>query len=211
MRVLASILLSMLSASSCATPPQQLPEPSEPSEQPVDWAARLERSPRSEELERLAVLCGSWDVVVEDLGGTPQPSLIAKGRAEIEGTLGGRFLRWETELSLGERSVRAEGRLGFDAPHDVFQLVWLSELASGMRIASGRGDARRGGLVLELSERDPESGMLLRARSILKLEDDDHFSLTQLGLDAENGEWVAQQRTSYVRRSASAAAQVPAG
>ena len=175
----------------------------------MDWSARLQRLPSSEELQRLAVLCGRWTVVLEDLSSAPEPFEVARGSAEIEAILGGRFLAWETELALGERSVRAEGRLAFDEPNDVFQLLWMSELAPGMRIARGRGDARRGGLVLEISERDPDSGALLRARSVLKVEDEDRFSLTQLGLDPQSSEWVATQRTSYSRRPESSAAQVP--
>jgi hypothetical protein len=212
-RSLIPILLSALLAGSCAAPNKGRPEDSPREETEgtsVDWSARLQRLPSSEELQRLTVLCGRWTVALEDLSSGPEPLEVARGRAQIEAVLGGRFLAWETELTLQGHTVRAEGRLGFDEANDVFQLLWMSELAPGMRIARGRGDARRGGLVLEISERDPQSGALLRARSVLKVDGEDRFSLTQLGLDPRSSEWVATQRTSYVRLPESAPAQVPA-
>ncbi len=139
--------------------------------------------------------------MLEDLtqGGGRQARELARGSATIQSTLGGRYLAWDTELELGARIVQAHGRLGFDLSHDVFQFLWISELAPGMRIASGRGDAKRGGLVLEITELDRDSGALKRARSVLKITGRDAFSLTQLGLDPQSGAWTPLQRTRYTR------------
>ena len=176
------------------------------------WETRLELAPPSEDLMRLSELVGEWDVVLEDLSqGAGAAREVARGSATIRTSLGGRYLAWDTSFELADRVVSAHGRLGFDESHDVFQFLWLSELAPGMRIASGRGDAHRGGLVLEISERDPDTGALLRARTVLKIEDADHFSLSQLGLDPLEGDWLPQQRTLYVRRTSSTAAQEASG
>ena len=210
MRTLLTVLSLSLFWSSCASPPSGR-VPADPAgveeTRGLDWAARLEGPGPSRELRRLEVLCGTWEVVVEDLWSAPEPTRVASGEAEIKSILGGRFLAWQSELEFGGRRISAEGRLGFDESNDVLQLLWMSELSRGMRIAAGRGDARRGGLMLEISERDPESGLLLRGRTVLALADDDHFSLTQERLDAETAEWIAQQRTSYARRAASTPAQ----
>jgi hypothetical protein len=164
------------------------------------WSTRLAARPPAAEIEALASLAGDWQVQLEDSRPGADPQLIAGGRASIEACLGAHFLTWEVSFFLADRTVEAHGLLGFDADAHRYQFLWLSELAPGMRLAQGRGDPARG-IVLEIAERDPKNGALLRARSVLRVTDSDHFELSQFALDAETGDWMPRQLTRYTRIS----------
>lgn len=166
---------------------------------------RLSSTAPGPELRRLGPLVGEWRVELETLeegGAGARP--VASGSAGITSELGGRYLRWSTELELGEVPVHAEGWLGYDARRGVYQLLWLSELGHGMHLAIGRGDPERGGITLEAAERDPETGALLRARTVLTLEGVDRFTLEQEGWDPVGDGWVTRQRTRYTRCASAA-------
>lgn len=170
----------------------------------------LEPRAPSPELRELSALIGSWDVRVEDLRGL-EPVELARGAARVAPLLGGRFLSFELRFERPGGVLEARGTLGYDADHELYQLLWLSELAPGMRLASGRGRPRHGGVVLEIAEVDPTSGGVLRARSVLEVLGEDSFQLTQEGLDPETSDWRELQRTLYARRLTSAAASAAPG
>ncbi|MCB9916404.1 MAG: DUF1579 family protein [Planctomycetes bacterium] len=161
----------------------------------------------SGEMARLAALAGTWSVEVRDLVG--DGGVLATGRAEIRAELGGRSLVFALDLVRDGAPLAARGVLAYDARSERYQLLWHSELAPALRVAEGRGDVRREGLVLEAAERDPESGALARARTALRLAGDDRLELTQLGQDPASGAWRALQRTTYSRVSSAAASAAP--
>jgi hypothetical protein len=202
---LLPLLLSFTLFAGCATPPP-LPGPGDGEEtREVAVGERLASTAPGKELDRLAPLAGEWVVRIEILDSSGKAlRTIGEGSATIATDLGGRFYDWAAHLDAGGRSVRARGLLGFDAGNGVYQFLWLSELATGMHIASGRGDPARGGIVLEVAERDPGSGALLRYRTVLEFTDHDHFTLEQRAFDSTAGEWVPRQRTSYRRDTSSA-------
>ena len=55
------------------------------------------------------------------------------------------------------------------------------------------------GTVRRVLRRYQESGAVVRARTLLKIEHPDHFLLEQWGFDPETSEWIPMQRTSYER------------
>ena len=197
----SSVLLLLVVG--CSSPPAVVPS-SDPGGAgvavPIDPGALRAATAPGVELHRLAPLVGEWTVQLQSLDGEGRAvETLASGSAVITTELDGRYFHWRTELSLGGFPVRAQGLLGHDPRHGVYQFLWLSELAPGMRVASGRGDPERGGIYLEIAERDPESGVLQRARTVLALQDADHFTLEQWGLDPTSGDWIPQQRTHYTR------------
>jgi len=151
------------------------------------------------DLERVASLVGEWEVELESLTPGAGGELLARGEADIQAVLGGRFLAWDTRFTSPALESRA--LLGFDGEERRFELSWVSELSSAQRLARGRGDPRRAGIELEWSERDPESGGILRVRSTLRIQDADDFELVQRVLDGETGEWVPVARRRYRRRA----------
>lgn len=163
-------------------------------------AERLDTSAAGEELATLAALIGSWRVFVEeDQGGDLRP--LAEGRADIELALSGRFLEWRTDVQLQSLQVRSRGLLGYDRDRELFELHWISELSSAQRIARGRGDARRGGLTLESADLDPETGGVRRARTVLRIEETDVFTMRQDTWDSELTDWRRLALTRYERLS----------
>jgi len=198
--------LLLLLVVGCSSPPAATPGPA-PGDAgdaaPIDPGALQAATAPGVELHRLAPLVGEWTVESRSLDGEGRAGeTLASGTAVIATELDGRYFRWRTELSVDGYPVHAQGLLGHDPRHGVYQFLWLSELAPGMRVASGRGDPERGGIYLEITERDPESGILQRARTVLALQDADHFTLEQWGLDPTSGDWVPRQRTSYRRKEA---------
>lgn len=171
-------------------------------------AQRKRDSAPAEELARVASLVGTWGVTLDSYSpGSDDPLRLATGTAVITAELGGRFYLWQTVLeSQGER-IESQGRLGFDRQEERYELAWVSELSSAQRLARGRGDPQRGGVFLEWVDRDPETGAVLRARTVLRLEGEDRFFLEQWGLHPERGDFVRISRTSYERRNVSEASQ----
>ena len=174
-------------------------------------AERLRASAAGEDLAELANLAGSWRVrVEEDRDGARVP--LAEGRAEISLALSGRFLEWRTEVELQASAVRSRGLLGYDRERELFELHWISELSSAQRIARGRGDARRGGVTLESADLDPETGGVRRARTVLRIDDDDGFTMRQDTWDPDLADWRRLALTRYERLSSaggSSSAQPP--
>ncbi len=161
---------------------------------------RLQASAAGEDLAQLATLVGAWRVLVEeDRGGALAP--LAEGRAEITLALSGRFLEWRTEVALLASTVHSRGLLGYDRERELFELHWISELSSAQRIARGRGDARRGGVTLETADLDPETGGVRRARTVLRIEDADAFTMRQDTWDPDLADWRRLASTRYERLS----------
>lgn len=200
-------LASFLLLSACAAPPgaagsEVAPDP--PAAR-VDAGGelreRLEASLPGEELASLAALAGEWEVEVSLLEGESERSLGA-GEATVTPVLSGRFLEWRVTTRVAGVEVRSRGLLGHDRERGVFELSWATESSSAQRLARGRGDARRGGILLELAELDAGDGGVRRSRTRLRLESDDAFSLLQETWDPEQGDWRGLTRTRYQRRGA---------
>lgn len=159
-------------------------------------AARKNATSPAKELSELRSLVGDWEVSLELFDSGPQ---LATGSAQISLDLGGRYYSWQTSLEFEGQQIESRGLLGFDPRFDHYELLWISELTNAQRTARGQGDARRGGIYLDLFETDPSTGAVQRSRTILKIQDDDHFSLGQWGLDVSSSEWQALSKTSYRR------------
>lgn len=164
-----------------------------------DQAAEAARrsQPRPEH-RALAPLAGEWAVTVVDVdehGGESGPHT---GSARIEWVLGGRFLSWNAFLGIGGHDYATTGYLGFDVNSAEYQLLMISDLATGMGVARGRGDVSQRGIRLTLEVADPSNGAIRRAQSVLRVVDSDHFVLEQIGLDAAGVERVVR-RTHYRR------------
>ncbi len=163
-------------------------------------ARKLESAP-AVELTEVGNLVGVWVVTLEHVTqGEDRARTVAHGTATISPDLNGRFLCWMTTLESEGETIASRGRLGFDRRLEVYELLWVSELSSAQRLARGRGDARRGGIQLDWGDVDPETQSIMRSRTVLKIADDDHFSLEQWALNADL-EWVPVWRTSYTRAS----------
>ncbi|MBL8857927.1 MAG: DUF1579 family protein [Planctomycetes bacterium] len=141
---------------------------------------------------------GSWETVVVDVSESGVESDARPGRATIEWIFGGRYLRWDAVLELGGETHATTGYLGYDVNQAEYQLLMISDLATGMGVAHGRGEPNSKGITLTLEIVDPRSGALQRARSVLRVLGADHFVLEQMAGDGSGGERVAR-RTHYRR------------
>jgi hypothetical protein len=165
----------------------------------------LERASRpGPEHHRLSVLCGAWNVTMVAVDEQATEIELARGEGELEWKLDGRFLQWTATLSIAGAPRTTTGYLGFDVRSKEYELLMISNLATGMQVALGRGDPERGGLRFTLEQLDPETGAAIRAVSVLRLISKDHFALDQLASDGDGRERVVQ-RHHYRRRAPTAA------
>lgn len=153
--------------------------------------------PRKEH-RALEALVGTFDTRVVSVGANGEETDPRPGRAVIETTLGGRYLKWEAVLDLGDETHATTGFLGFDLNQSEYQLLMISDLSTGMGVARGRGDMHGTGIRFAIEIPDPETGALRRAVSTLRVLDANRFVLEQLGVDGAGRERVVR-RTSYVR------------
>jgi hypothetical protein len=152
---------------------------------------------------RLAPLAGEWAVVLEGFG--PDGAALgvqAEGRATIEWILGGRYLRWDSELELAGRLSRTTGFLGYDKGLEEYLFLVLSDLATGMPLLRGRGDLEREGISLSLAVAE-ELRLAATNRGVLRLVEPDTFTLEQLRTGPDGRERLDQRATYRRVRAAS--------
>ncbi len=150
----------------------------------------------------LAPLAGEWEVTLSSLSPEGREIEPFRGRATIEWVLGGRFLRWDARIDFAGASGTTTGYLGYDLRSGQYQLMMISDLATGMEVARGSGDLAGAGVVFALEQVDPRSGARVRAKSRLRLIAHDQFVLEQLVTEPDGLDRVA--RVSHYRRAAAA-------
>jgi len=153
--------------------------------------------PRKEH-RALSPLAGRWKTTVVQVDASNGESDPHEGTASIEWVLGGRYLQWSTVLGIGGQDYATTGFLGFYVNESEYQLLIISDLATGMGVARGRGDLAERGIRLTLEVPDSSSGAIRRAQSVLRLVGPDHFVLEQLGIDPSGVERIVR-RTHYRR------------
>jgi len=154
-------------------------------------------------------LVGAWITTNAAVDADGRESDPVSGRAAIEWTLGGRYLRIDANLELPGGAARTwSGFLGFDQAQEEYQWLMVSDLSTGMGVAKGRGEPSRGGIRFVLDVVDPRTGGLARATSVLRVLDPAHVVLEQIGVDVTGLERVLR-RTHYRRASSATAAQSP--
>jgi len=144
-------------------------------------------------------LVGDWDVTLSTISQGGVESDPYRGHATLAWTLGRRFLRWDASVTFGEIVGTTTGFLGFNTRTGLYQLMMISDLATGMEIARGSGEIRAVGIVFELEQVDPASGARLVARSRLRIVSPDHFVLEQL--EPSTGAKDRATRIWHYRRS----------
>lgn len=168
----------------------------------------LERGSRpGPEHHRLAALCGEWNVTMVSVDERGRETEIARGVGQLESILDGRFVRWSATLGIAGAPRTTMGFLGFDLRSKTYELLMISNLATGMEVARGQGDPERGGLRFTLEQVDPASGASIRAISVLRIVSKDHFALDQIANDSVGQERVVQRH--HYRRKLSPSESVP--
>jgi hypothetical protein len=147
----------------------------------------------------LDALVGEWDVSLSAMNTTGSETDPFRGKASLAWTLGKRFLRWDASVDFGGTPGTTTGFLGFDTRTRDYQLMMISDFATGMQIARGGGELRGTGVVFDLEQTDPTTGARLIARSRLRTLAPDHFVLEQLERAADGREHVS--RVWHYRRS----------
>lgn len=123
----------------------------------------------------LEPLVGEWEIALSTIAADGTESDPYRGRATLAWTLGQRFLRWDVSVSFGKIPGATTGFLGFNLRTREYQLMMVSDLATGMGIARGSGEIRGAGIVFEIEELDAESGARMVARSRIRSVSPDHF------------------------------------
>lgn len=199
MRAGIPLLLAFASVGCVSDAPPRSPMPADTGAAQRSFA--LGDAPaRGDELERLDALVGDWEAELTDASGAH----LARGEARIDWCLDGRFLGWDARFELERSSFPSRGMLGFDAGTREYQWVWASGWSGRASLAHGRGELDGSGLRLVAEESDPATGVLVRARSVLRLLDPDRFEIAQ-DVEGEPGTWRPTTRTVYTRRESAPA------
>ena len=200
----------LLGAAACVTHPEprvraQTPLPGAAGTPTLEHrVAELERaSEPGPEHRALDPLVGDWRTVLASVGPDGGEVPLAAGTARVHWALDGRYLRWEASLEVAGVARQTSGFLGFDRRAANYVYFTVTSLSTGMSIARGVGELARGGIRFELEQVDPRTSVVVRMKSVLRLEPDG-FVLDQIGPD-EGGREHVVQRTRYRRADAPAA------
>lgn len=158
----------------------------------------MQASQPRREHHALDPLVGTWTTRLVDVAADGKESDPHPGSANIKWVLGGRYLSWDATLEIGGDVHETTGYLGYDLNQGEYQLLMISDLATGMSVARGRGDIGGKGIRLSIEVVDPTSGAIKRAQSTLRIIGKDRFELDQLGIDTSGEERIVR-RTHYQR------------
>jgi hypothetical protein len=207
-KVSSIVALSMSSGvvllSACTAPEPRLPTKNAailfaPPPTLEEQAAEAERNSRPRSQHRaLDPLVGVWTTTLVSVSAEGAESDPHAGQATIHWMLGNRYLHWEATLEVGSRVHETVGFLGYDLNTGEYQNLMISDLATGMSVARGRGELDGSGIKLGIEVADPATGAIKRAQSTLRLLDGNHFVLEQLGVDVQGVERIVR-RTHYRR------------
>jgi hypothetical protein len=203
-----SCACAALVLSSCVSqpePPPASPVANLPPPTLAEQAALQEKSTRPGPHHRkLDPLVGAWTTLNSAVDAEGRETDPVPGRAAIDWTLGGRYLRIDANLEVPNGGTYTwSGFLGYDEPHAEYQWLMVSDLSTGMGVARGQGELAREGIRFVLELQDPRSGGFARATSLLRLLGPDELVLEQLGADTRGLERVLR-RTHYRRAKAAA-------
>jgi hypothetical protein len=199
-RALVACALALASACVAPEPTRARPGIATTNTVPIEEqaAAAEEASRPGERHAELNVLVGEWNTTTVEIGEGGAERDPRHGQAKIAWTLSKHYLRWDASLVLGQREHHSTGLLGYDLFQREYQLLVVSDLATGMGVARGQGQLASGGIRFVLEIVDRETGALRRATSVLRQMAPDHFVLDQYGLD-KNGEERVVRKTHYRR------------
>jgi hypothetical protein len=205
----------VLLLSACTAPEPKMPTknaavlfaPPPTLEQQATEAEKASR-PRSQH-KALDPLVGVWTTTLVNVSAEGVESDPHAGQSTIQWVLGNRYLSWEATLEVGSHVHETMGFLGYDLNTGEYQNLMISDLATGMSVARGRGEPSTGGIKLGLEVADPATGAIKRAQSTLRLIDGNHFVLEQLGIDTTGVERIVR-RTHYRRLGSVRAARLAA-
>ena len=129
------------------------------------------------EHERLAALVGEWDteVLVKMMPGAKP--LRTKGTAKSESVLGGRYVAVKTAGHFMGTPHETLSFFGFDRRYKTFTSVNLDNAGTYWVTAKSEGEAGEGEIVMAGSEHDPVFGVDQKYRQILKIADENRFSV----------------------------------
>jgi len=198
--VCACAALALAACVSQPDRPHAPPGPVAPPPSLAEQATAQERATRPGPKHRaLDPLVGAWITTNAAVDVAGHETDTVPGRAAIDWTLGGRYLRIDANLEIsGGGTYTWSGFLGYDEPHAEYQWLMVSDLSTGMGVARGQGDPSRGGIRFVLDLQDPRTGGFARATSLLRVLGPDELALEQLGADASGLERVLR-RTHYRR------------
>lgn len=204
-------LLALASlAAGCVSHPDprvrsQAPAPPPPSAATIEQrVAELERaSEPGPEHRALDPLVGEWRTTLSAVAPDGSERELAHGFARVRWVLDGRYLAWDASLEVGGVARETSGFLGYDLRARTHVYFTVTSLSTGMTVARGTGDIARGGIRFELEQADPQTGVVVRMTSLLRLEPGGGFALDQLGTGEDGRERVVQ-RTRYRPAAASA-------
>jgi hypothetical protein len=161
----------------------------------------LERERASQPGKRhreLDVLIGRYATALVARDESGAETEIARGTAEIESILGGRYLRWNARLDIAGAEHATTGFLGYDLGAEEYQLTMVSDLSTGMVVARGDGSLERAGILWTLDQVDARDGTHTRMTSRLRLLAPGHFVLDQIAPQADGSERIVH-RTHHRR------------
>ena len=203
-------LALLLGVAACVTHPEprvraQAPLPGAVGNPTLEHrVAELERaSEPGPEHHALDPLVGDWLTVLSSVGADGGEVALASGTTRVQWVLDARYLRWEATLEVAGIARQTSGFLGFDRRAANYVYFTVTSLSTVMSIARGVGELARGGIRFELEQVDPRTSVVVRMKSVLRLEPGG-FVLDQLGPD-EGGREHVVQRTRYRRADAPAA------
>jgi hypothetical protein len=126
-------------------------------------------------------------------GGAPSEST---ARAENKLIFEDRFL--VQDYRVPGRSLVGVGYYGFDNLRQTYQHVWLDSAITGIETLEGSPDATAGVVVFRAEEIDPVTRKKIAVREVLRVENDDRYSVERYEGGADGAE-VKSMETVYTR------------
>ncbi|MEO6708058.1 MAG: DUF1579 domain-containing protein [Planctomycetota bacterium] len=172
--------------------PMQKPEKAEPGKAVNAAAPKL--APQHTQLKKMV---GSWDATVTcTMPG--KPSTTSSGKAEYK-AVGDTWVESDFTGEMDGMRFTGHGIDGFDTAENKYVSIWVDSMSTELHKFEGTGDAG-GTTTTRTGEcKDPETGKMVKQRSVTEMKDNDSMTF-RMFTAGPDGKEVEAMKIDYKRR-----------
>ncbi|MES2850151.1 MAG: DUF1579 domain-containing protein [Bacteroidota bacterium] len=135
----------------------------------------------------IASLNGNWDADITSYGNPANPER-SKGTAVYSSLLNGLYQEGKVTGNMMGMPFEGKSWMGYDNSKKEFVVTWIDNIGSGIILMKGKYDEATKTLTLKGSQTDPFTGKDSDIREIMKVIDNDNYSMEMYGTGPDGKE-----------------------
>ncbi len=186
------LLVAALATAAFAGDDKKAPPPGQQADAAATQAMMAAMTP-GEHHEHLKKIAGNHTYTMKMWMDPTAPPVESTGKRSTEFLLGGRFLQEKFSGTFMGMPFEGIGVLGYDNVKKEYVGTWVDNMGTGIMTSHGTCDKSGWTMIGEAT--DPMTGKPWTSRSVLKLVDDNTFTMEMFGPNAEGKEYKMFEMT----------------